>query len=139
MPEVTDTPAQAGPSSLTPAAPSSSRRMAWLDVLRGLAAMAVVYHHAGYWVWTEPHDVGDRWFAAGVFGTTLFFLISGYIIPASLERKGSLRGFWISRIFRLYPLWVTVIVAVAVLDRPSHYWTQPSDAYQHRHPAAFAM
>ena len=44
----------------------------------------------------------------------MFFLVSGYIIPASLERKGSVRGFWISRAFRLYPLYLLAIVIAAV-------------------------
>ena len=44
----------------------------------------------------------------------VFFLVSGYIIPASLERKGSVRGFWVSRAFRLYPLYI-VGIAVSLL------------------------
>ncbi len=46
------------------------------------------------------------WFNAGQYGVFVFFLVSGYIIPASLERKGSVRGFWVSRAFRLYPLYL---------------------------------
>jgi peptidoglycan/LPS O-acetylase OafA/YrhL len=37
------------------------------------------------------------------YGVFVFFLVSGYIVPASLERKGSVHGFWVSRVFRLYP------------------------------------
>ena len=45
----------------------------------------------------------------------VFFLISGYIVPASLERKGSVRTFWVSRLFRLYPLYLlAVTIAVAL-------------------------
>ena len=44
----------------------------------------------------------------------MFFLISGYIIPASLERKGSVRGFWTSRLFRLYPMYLVALVIAAV-------------------------
>jgi peptidoglycan/LPS O-acetylase OafA/YrhL len=33
----------------------------------------------------------------------VFFLVSGYIMASSLERKGSVRGSWVSRVFRLYP------------------------------------
>ena len=29
-------------------------------------------------------------------------------MPASLERKGSVRTFWVSRLFRLYPLYLLV-------------------------------
>jgi len=45
----------------------------------------------------------------------VFFLVSGYIIPASLERRGSVRDFWISRLFRLYPLWAVAVAAVLLL------------------------
>jgi peptidoglycan/LPS O-acetylase OafA/YrhL len=57
------------------------------------------------------------WIGVGSYGVMVFFLVSGYIIPASLERKGSVRSFWISRMFRMYPLWavagaVTLLLAL---------------------------
>jgi peptidoglycan/LPS O-acetylase OafA/YrhL len=133
-----DAPAPARTAAAAPA-PAGGSRLGWLDVLRGLAALAVVYHHAGFYVLTGAHRNSDRWLAAGVFGTTLFFLISGYIIPASLERKGSLRGFWISRVFRLYPLWIVAIGAVALLDRTDHYAVTADDAYLHQHPGSVLL
>jgi peptidoglycan/LPS O-acetylase OafA/YrhL len=36
-------------------------------------------------------------------------------VPASLERKGSIRGFWISRVFRLYPLYLLGLVVAVFL------------------------
>jgi peptidoglycan/LPS O-acetylase OafA/YrhL len=45
----------------------------------------------------------------------VFFLVSGYIVPASLERRGSVRGFWVSRVFRLYPLYLFAVGAMVVL------------------------
>jgi peptidoglycan/LPS O-acetylase OafA/YrhL len=45
----------------------------------------------------------------------VFFLVSGYIVPASLERRGSVRGFWVSRVFRLYPLYLFALSAMIVL------------------------
>ncbi len=83
-----------------------------MDALRGFAALVVVYEHVAYHVLSDVRDVTDRWFSAGTFGVMLFFIISGYIIPASLERKGSVRSFWISRVFRLYPLWIAALIAV---------------------------
>ncbi|MET8864812.1 acyltransferase [Nonomuraea sp. NPDC004580] len=79
-------------------------RLAWLDALRGPAALAVTLHHAGWTfipaVWAEV----DRRIDMGTWGVFVFFLVSGYIIPASLERKGDLRAFWTGRAFRLLPL-----------------------------------
>ncbi|MFV2173541.1 acyltransferase family protein [Actinomadura sp. LOL_011] len=79
-------------------------RLGWLDALRGLAALAVALHHAGYVYFPSVHAHLAGWFDPGTFGVLVFFLVSGYIVPASLERRGSVRGFWIGRFFRIYPL-----------------------------------
>jgi peptidoglycan/LPS O-acetylase OafA/YrhL len=131
-------PAVAVPRPVSVPGPAASR-LDWLDVLRGIAALAVVYHHAGLWVLTRAHDAVERWFDAGVFGTTLFFLISGYLIPASLERKGSLRTFWVSRVFRLYPLWIAALVVVALIRLTGHWHGGGADRYAVRHPATFVL
>ncbi len=86
------------------AAPAGTR-LSWLDALRGLAALAVVYWHLGRHAVLAPPPGTRAWLDIGKWGVVVFFLISGYIIPMSLERKGSLRAFWISRGFRLYPAW----------------------------------
>ena len=57
--------------------------------------------------------LGHLW--PGLFGVALFFLISGFVIPFSLERN-SVGGFFTRRLFRLYPtLWVAIGVTLAVL------------------------
>jgi len=97
-----------------PAAPAkpasdSARRLGWLDVLRGLAALAVVFDHLSYYVLQHVRGVVYQWFDPGNYGVFVFFIISGYIVPASLERKGSVRTFWVSRVFRLYPLYLLAV------------------------------
>ena len=60
----------------------------------------------------HPHpDTKARlqWINPGNYGVFVFFIISGFIVPASLERKGSVRTFWVSRLFRLYPLYLFAI------------------------------
>ncbi len=90
-------------------------RLAWLDVLRGLAALAVVWDHLGTGVLPHARVVVNDWFDPGTYGVFVFFIISGYIVPASLERKGSVRTFWVSRLFRLYPLYLLAVgIAVAL-------------------------
>lgn len=90
--------------------------MRWLDALRGIAVIAVVAEHLTYLVFRPVrHLVIVPWFDSGKFGVMLFFLVSGYIIPASLERHGDVRRFWISRAFRLYPAMLTAIGALLVL------------------------
>ena len=96
-----------------PGAAGTASRLAWLDVLRGLAALAVVFNHFGYFVPSGLKNSVYQWINPGDYGVFVFFLISGYIVPASLERKGSVRTFWVSRLFRLYPLYL-LAVAIAV-------------------------
>jgi peptidoglycan/LPS O-acetylase OafA/YrhL len=100
------------PASL-PAPPAG--RLAWLDALRGFAALCVVFDHASGLVLYRLHQFLYQWFDFGRYGVFVFFMVSGYIIPASLERKGSVREFWIGRAFRLYPLYALSIAAVAVM------------------------
>ncbi|MET8870119.1 acyltransferase [Nonomuraea sp. NPDC004580] len=100
------------PPPASPAALTSSSRLAWLDALRGIGALAVVAEHL--LPWFLP-GLRPYWFSLGVYGIFVFFLVSGYIIPASLERHGDVRAFWISRFFRLYPLYLAIIVLVLAL------------------------
>jgi len=90
-------------------------RLAWLDALRGIAALCVVFDHLTYSVLQPVRDSVYHWFDPGQYGVFVFFLVSGYIVPASLERKGSVRGFWVSRVFRLYPLYLFAVSAMIVL------------------------
>ncbi|ADG87356.1 acyltransferase [Thermobispora bispora] len=91
---------------------ATAQRLAWLDALRGIGAMAVVAEHMLPWLMPA---LRPYWFNLGMYGVLVFFLVSGYIIPASLERKGDVSTFWISRIFRLYPLYLLVIGLVLVM------------------------
>lgn len=92
---------------------SESNRLGYLDVLRGLAALAVcVQHIFGYilhsydpshalypyvkYILSESIDWGR-------FGVVLFFFISGFIIPNSLKPGSTLKKFFVNRFFRLYP------------------------------------
>ncbi|HEX6518774.1 MAG TPA: acyltransferase [Streptosporangiaceae bacterium] len=84
-------------------------RLAWLDALRGIAALAVVFDHLSQYLLTGLRAHIYHWIDGGQYGVFVFFLISGYIVPASLERKGSVRTFWVSRVFRLYPLYLLAI------------------------------
>ena len=103
------------PQRPAPGPAATGTRLAWLDVLRGLAALAVVFDHVSYYVLQHVRHIVYQWFDPGNYGVFVFFIISGYIVPASLERKGSVRTFWVSRLFRLYPLYLLAVgIAVAL-------------------------
>lgn len=94
----------------------SSRRLDFLDCIRGFAASGVVLEHTGDKSLAAYKTFAFHTFSFGHFGVAIFFLTSGFVIPLSLERGGSLRKFWVSRFFRLYPAyWLSVIAATILL------------------------
>ncbi|WP_285424432.1 MULTISPECIES: acyltransferase [unclassified Pseudomonas] len=91
-------------------------RLAYLDALRGIAALLVVFTHlfvpvVGH-VW-----VFDNLIDPGKLGVLWFFMISGVVIPYSLKpvADGAQR-FLISRFMRLYPAyWLSLLLFVLML------------------------
>ncbi|MBC3538119.1 acyltransferase family protein [Rufibacter sediminis] len=92
-----------------------SSRLEFLDFLRFIAAFAVMLQHTLESKSPAFATFSTHYFQFGVFGVTLFFLTSGFIIPVSLEKAKSLKSFWISRMFRLFPLYLTSILVSLVL------------------------
>jgi peptidoglycan/LPS O-acetylase OafA/YrhL len=94
-----------------PAATVPGARLGWLDALRGYAALVVVlFHLSPTVIGAQRHLAVFRVIDLGKYGVLLFFLVSGYVIPMSLERHGSLRRFWIGRLFRIYPAYLAAIL-----------------------------
>src|SRR3954452_17183752 len=83
----------------------TGNRLGFLDFVRGVAAFAVVLQHGGETFWPAVNRATHNYVNVGRFGVVAFFLVSGFIIPFSLERGGSVRRFWTGRFFRLYPLY----------------------------------
>jgi peptidoglycan/LPS O-acetylase OafA/YrhL len=75
----------------------------------------VVFDHLSYQVLLPVRTVVTAWIDPGEYGVFVFFLVSGFIVPASLERRGSVRSFWVSRLFRLYPFYLLALVLLALL------------------------
>ncbi|MGW0292066.1 acyltransferase family protein [Streptomyces tuirus] len=93
-----------------------SARLGWLDALRGLAALVVVFDHSSHTFMPDFRAELMPQFNTSRYGIMVFFLVSGYIIPASLERRGCVRTFWIGRVFRVYPLWAAVVTVLVAVD-----------------------
>jgi peptidoglycan/LPS O-acetylase OafA/YrhL len=90
-------------------------RWEFLDALRGIAALFVLLQH------TLEHygsvaTFSSKYVNAGELGVVTFFLVSGYIIPVSIERYGSIAKFWIGRAFRLLPLYWFTFAIIVVID-----------------------
>lgn len=101
-----------------------------LDLIRFMAAMAVVIFHFTYWIWAPDSSTPKR-ITGGMFefrtlnlawgwiGVQVFFVISGFVIAYSAASASS-AGFLRSRILRLAPAaWIcaTITLAVVVMVR----------------------
>lgn len=97
-------------------------RLGFLDGLRGVAVALVLLQHVGELAFPAVEALASSTVQLGQFGVLVFFLCSGFIIPASLERgrrepgrRAALRSFWISRVFRLYPLYWLSLAGAGLL------------------------
>lgn len=113
-------------------------RYAFIHILRGVAAMLVVWSHlSGFWLLEhgKTSAAQDLWYQfvvrplhlyqnGGHLGVIIFFLISGFIITHTSLRE-TRRSFAIRRVLRIFPplilailiSWLAVQVAVATDTR----------------------
>ena len=100
--------------------PAAASRLPGLDLLRFVAASLVVIYHFTYHpkvrgvVDADVFGSLQRFSAFGYLGVNLFFIISGFVILWSSQKR-SAREFVISRVSRLYPsFWVAVVLTSLV-------------------------
>lgn len=97
----------------------------YLDLMRSLAALAVVFDHAAG-VFGRP-----RLFNAGHQAVMLFFVLSGYVICYVADtREHSAAVFMVSRLSRLWSVLLPALVLTLVCDTIGRAWAP--------HPAAYA-
>lgn len=99
-------------------------------LIRLIAAWLVIYSHA----WPITGTPGSDWVGqltlsrtAGALAVDVFFLISGFLVAASLTRN-SVRDFVLARALRIYPALImcvvlTVFVMAPLLTTVPSYWT----------------
>jgi len=89
-----------------------------LDILRFLAALAVLLYHytfAGTRTYGTPEFSMDKILRYGYLGVDAFFMISGYVVLLSSMHKTP-SHFLISRMVRLYPaFWVCCLLTFIIL------------------------
>lgn len=90
------------------------REIAWIQALRGVAALMVVVCHARIVLRGTPWEAfAEHWFTPGALGVDLFFMISGFIMfHTTLESDGSLRytlRFLVKRFSRIWPVYIAAM------------------------------
>lgn len=96
----------------------NSTRLHHLDALRGLAALSVAYMHCLCLVSVDYVQMNLLGRAPVIF----FFLLSGFVLSRSLCKKEGLSfngilGYYIRRIFRLYPAILGALILASVAAR----------------------
>ncbi len=105
-------------------------RFGSLDALRALAVLAVVWHH------TVNVVPGVAVASRGFLGVDLFFVLSGFLITIRLLRERrdhgsvSLRGFYVRRTLRIFPLYYAVVLGCLALGlvMPGEQWDAIADS-----------
>jgi len=116
--------------STTNAAPHE--RFLYIDFLRALAAMLVIYQHTVEFAMMPQAGISfdatesalasffTKQFGVGEIGVCIFLMVSGFVVPFSLStyRTEPVKTFVIHRIFRLYPAyWLSAILGIVFV-----YW-----------------
>jgi peptidoglycan/LPS O-acetylase OafA/YrhL len=106
------------------------------NLIRLVAAWMVIYGHAWAITGTPGGDVfaqGTGFKFAGGIAVDMFFVISGFLIAASLQRN-TVRGYVASRVLRIVPALVacialTVFVLGPLVTTSADYWSSQTLRY----------
>jgi peptidoglycan/LPS O-acetylase OafA/YrhL len=107
---------------------SSAQPLGSLQTLRGVAAwMVCIYHFAFLFKHTYPFMVeGLDWGQNGVY---VFFVISGVVLPWSLDQirysYTNFGSFMLKRLLRLYPPFALSVIVCAIAFHATHLFTWP--------------
>lgn len=117
----------------------ATERLAYLDAVRGLAAIFVVISHviASHWHWMDEAKVALMVFN-GNDAVCIFFVLSGLVLSHKLFRDGTpitagyYKRFAVARMFRLYPAFLLMILIYYVyLHHADGFWKLWRDTLLH--------
>lgn len=111
-------------STSVPNAARNTRRVDWVDGVRGAAAMFVVLHHTWLSVWPAfPRNIGPWWVGWMLYGhlaVAVFIVVSGFSLSLAPMRRGDTlsggtRRFIGRRAWRILPpYWAALIVSTVI-------------------------
>ncbi len=94
--------------------PVQSKRIEYLDSIRGIAAMMVVIYHFIGWHWGENIEYKLASFIFnGSDAVSFFFVLSGFVLSYKYlhsDKEIQIKKFTFNRIFRLYPAFVLTVL-----------------------------
>lgn len=99
---------------------SSAPRSRGFDVLRIIAASAVLVGHAYLLTGSDlfPVAFGDTRYALGALGVFVFFSVSGFLIAGSWVAKPDVRVFALKRFLRIWPALAVMVLLTTVVVGP---------------------
>lgn len=120
-------------------APAPTIAQAWatgrnnFNLMRLVAAWMVIYGHAAAITglpYTDAFGTATQLRSAGAVAVDLFFVASGFLIAASLERN-DVRGYLVSRGLRILPALIvcvalTTFVLGPLVTTAARYWSDPA-------------
>jgi peptidoglycan/LPS O-acetylase OafA/YrhL len=103
--------------------------------MRGIAALMVVFHHAGNIIQQKRfygHAIWNNHLSNFNVGVDFFFVLSGFIISwvhwGDVGQPAKLKSFVLKRFLRIYPLYWTLLIPLVAL-----YLLFPSAGYPEQH------
>lgn len=105
---------------------AQENRIDFLDGMRGLAILAVVFYHYLAQIYGVPRSSFYNLHTPlyfGYLGVPLFFAVSGYVIFMTLDNTRNFGGFMVRRWIRLFPamLVATLLIPVVAYFLPYRY------------------
>jgi exopolysaccharide production protein ExoZ len=119
----------------TPMMQNKTQELFGVQALRGLAALAVVFHHSLEESNGAPTAFSPDWLTTfGASGVDIFFVISGFIMLytgfPNAGRPLSPGSFFFRRVTRIYPFyWICCLVMLGIMVAGflSHHHLEPSE------------
>ena len=102
---------------------SQKKRIDYLDSVRGIAAVLVLFYHVicSHWDWTLKGNLSKIIFN-GTGAVAMFFVLSGLVLSLKLIRQNTeitskfMSVFVVKRIFRLYPAFLFTLIFYVYLQ-----------------------
>lgn len=113
--------------------PDIAEQNSWLDALRAIAILLVLFRHGVRIYQSDDPDLGwlQNLFLNGWVGVDLFLVLSGYLIAGSIARASKENGFlnvgryFSSRVLRIVPAYFVVLGLVVLGAFP--FYTPPGE------------